>query len=309
MMRIACAKIPEKSMEWDDLRIFLQVARSGQMTSASRALGVDHSTISRRIVRLEEQLNVTLFDRAGKRLRMTEEGKKLLSATETLESVILRDVMNLNESSATISGHVRIGTMEGFGALYLAPRLPKLLQDHPELDIELVALPRSYSLASREVDLAITVNRPATGSVRFKKLTPVTLGIYGSKSYFEKHKKPESLEDLKRHLWCGYIMDLLFTEELYFLKFEETVIQPRYRTTSSIVQMEAICAGSVIGVLPCFMAKQRSNLERILPQQVSIERSFWLSLHEDLGNLFRVRFVMEEIERLVMRDRNLFQSD
>jgi DNA-binding transcriptional LysR family regulator len=137
----------------------------------------------------------------------------------------------------------------------------------------------------------------------------LTSGIYGSKSYFDEHKKPESLEDLEHHLWCGYIRDLLFTEELYFLKFEETVIQPRYRTTSSIAQMEAICAGSVVGVLPCFMAKQRSDLERILPQQVSIERSYWLCLHEDLGNLSRVRFVMQEIEKLVMRDRDLFQSD
>jgi DNA-binding transcriptional LysR family regulator len=296
-------------MEWDDLRIFLQVARSGQMTSASRALGLDHSTISRRIVRLEEQLNVALFDRAGKRLRITKEGKKLLSTTETLESVILRDVMNLNESSATISGHVRIGTSEGFAALYLAPRLPKLLQGHPELEIELVALPRSYSLAAREVDLAITVDRPTTGNVRFTKLASCPLGIYGSKSYFKKCKRPESLEDLKHHLWCGYIVDLLFTEELYFLKFGETVIQPRYRTTSPIVQMEAICAGSVIGVLPCFMAKQRSELERVLRQQVNIERSYWLSLHEDLGNLPRVRCVMQEIERLVMLDRNLFLSE
>ena len=104
------------------IRAFLQVARARQMAGASRALGLDHSTISRRISRLEERTGVPLFDRAGRRVSLTEEGARLLAAAEKLESIIIRDVLSLGESRQDISGRVRIGTSEGFGAHYLVVR-------------------------------------------------------------------------------------------------------------------------------------------------------------------------------------------
>src|ERR1700743_1292337 len=100
-------------MEWGDIRVFLKVARAGQMAGASRTLGLDHSTISRRIARLEEKMGASLFDRAGPGLMLTQQGTNLCCAAEKLESIIIRDVLSLGESRQEISGRVRIGTSEG----------------------------------------------------------------------------------------------------------------------------------------------------------------------------------------------------
>src|ERR1700744_826387 len=293
-------------MEWGDIRVFLQVARAGQMASASKALGIDHSTISRRIARLEEQTGVPLFDRAGRRLSLTDEGTKLLAASEKVESIIIRDIMSLGDSRQEIAGRVRIGTSEGFGAHYLAKRLPAMVSAYPDLEIELVALPRTYSLAMREVDIAITMDRPETGDIRLKKLTPYTLGIYGAPEYFADRPRPSSVDDLPDQRWCGYIMDLLFTSELDLLTFEGQVITPWYRTTSLSAQLEAVVGGTAIAVLPSYMASQRGGLERLLPERVNFEPSFWILVHSEYDDSPRIRALMQELERQVRRDRAVF---
>ena len=164
---------PQQKIEWGDLRVFLQVARAGQMAVASRSLALDHSTISRGIACLEEHMGVSLFDRAGRRLNLTDEGAKLLAAAEKLESIIIRDVLSLGESHQEICGRVRIGTSEGFGAHYLASRIPKLVDTFPGLEVEPIAIPKCYSLGMREADLVITMERPKRGDIHFKKLSAI----------------------------------------------------------------------------------------------------------------------------------------
>lgn len=293
-------------MEWSDIRVFLHVARAGQMAGASRSLGLDHSTISRRIARLEEATGVPLFDRAGRRLRLTEQGTKLLAAAERLESIIIRDVLSLEETRQEISGRVRIGTSEGFGAHYLARRLPMLLKAYPALELELVALPRTYSLGLREADVAITMDRPGSGDVRFKKLSTYELGIYASQAYLREQARPETIANLTDHAWCGYVDDLLFTAELDMMTFGDVTVRPRYRTTSVTAQLEAVLSGAALAILPCYMAAPHPELERVLPASVRIERAYWISVHGDLADSPRVRLVMNEIERQVRSDRALF---
>ncbi len=293
-------------MEWSDIRVFLYVARAGQMAGASRSLGIDHSTISRRIARLEEGTGAALFDRAGRRLSLTEQGRALLAAAEKLEAIIIRDVLSLGEAQREIGGRVRIGTTEGLGAHYLASRLPALLQAQPALELELVALPRTYSLGMREVDVAITMDRPEAGDIRFKKLSDYELGIFAARAYLEREGRPQAVESLLDHAWCGYVDELLFTDALDMLAFGDVVVRPRYRTTSVTAQLGAVLAGTGMAVLPCYMATPHAALERVLPDAVRIERTYWLSVHGDLADSPRVRLVMDEIEHRVRSDRGLF---
>lgn len=225
-------------MEWSDIRVFLQVVREGTMSAATSALRMDHSTISRRISRLEEKTGVRLFERAGRRLSLTAEGEKLMLAAEKLDSIIVRDVMNLSDKGDRIVGPVRIGTTEEFGAHYLAPRLAAFTAAHPGLEIELVALPRTFSLAGREVDLVISLDRPLAGDIRYKKLTDVEFGVYAGGAYFDRRERPADLDDLARETWCGYIKELQSTPELDMLPCAGE-IRARYRTTSTTVQLSA----------------------------------------------------------------------
>lgn len=293
-------------MEWSDIRVFLQVVRGGTMVAATGALRMDHSTISRRISRLEDETGVRLFQRAGRRLALTAEGEALMLAAEKLDSIIVREVLNLSDTRDRIVGPVRIGTTEEFGAHYLASRLSALTLAHPGIEIELVALPRLFSLATREVDLVISLDRPLTGDIRFKKLTDVEFGVYGSGAYFEDRARPATIDDLAVETWCGYIKELQFTPELDMLPRADE-IRPKYRTTSMTVQLGAALSGYALAALPCFVACAHAGLERVLPGHAVFERSYWLAVHEDLAAYPRVRALMNAIETQVALDRALFR--
>lgn len=293
-------------MDWDDLRVFLHVARSGRMGEAARALGVDHSTVSRRIARLEEQLDVRLFERAGRRTRITERGADLLKAVEQLESIVLQRVEGIGGADEALTGRVRIGAPEGLGAAYLGTRIGALALAHPGLELELVAMPRAYSLATREVDISITLDPPAMGQVATRKLTDYTLALYGTAAYVARQGAPREVADLPGHLVCGYIRELLFTDELDYLTFGELEVVPGLRSTSVIAQADIIESGAAIGILPAFMAARRPDLIRLLPGQISLTRSYWLSVHEDLRHLARVQAVLGGLADQARADRRLF---
>lgn len=293
-------------LEWSDISVFLQVARSGQMAGASRLLGIDHSTISRRIARLEEDAGVALFDRAGRRLSLTDEGVRLLAAAERLEAIVIRDVLSLGDRPREISGKVRVGATEGFGSHYLARRIPNILAQHPNLEIELIATPRRFSLGNREADIVISLDRPQCGDIRLKKLCDMTMKIYATEAFLRGRPKPRSVQDLRDDLWCGYLDEMLFAEVLDTMTFGGTHISARYRTTSVTAQLEAVLSGSAVAVLPPFVAQRYPALVPILPSGLDEDVTYWMSIHNDLARSPRVRAVMDAIERIVHADRDLF---
>jgi DNA-binding transcriptional LysR family regulator len=182
-----------------------------------------------------------------------------------------------------------------------------LSAQHPRLETELVALPRVYSLAAREVDIAITLDRPTTGQVTSQKLTDYTLDLYGSEAYFKRRGRPKSIADLPSHVFSGYIPELLFTEELNFSKLGDGIeVIPIIRSTSVIAQVDAVECGAAIGVLPTFLARRRPLLKLLLAEKVQLSRSYWISVHDDVRRLHRIRVVLEAIVADVRADRRIF---
>lgn len=234
-------------MEWSDIGVFLQVAREGSMVGATGRLRMDHSTISRELSRLGRQSGVQLFQRAGRRLALTNEGAKLVLAAEKLESIVLKEVLSLAGERKRIVGPVRIGTTEEFGGHYLAPRLSELTAAYPDLEIELVALPRNFSLATREVDVVVTLDRPATGDIRYRRLTELEFGVYGSAAYFNGRSRPTRIEELSLETWCGYISALLFTTQIDLPSLESDNICFKYRTT---MPLRGVSMSSGAGYMP-----------------------------------------------------------
>ncbi|TAI67318.1 LysR family transcriptional regulator [Bradyrhizobium sp. Leo170] len=306
-LRRLFAKMREARMDWDDLRIFLQVTRSGRMSEAAKLLGIDDSTVGRRVLRLERSVGMPLVERAGRRTAVTEHGRRLAEITEELESIILRDIAGLADAQSLVNGRVRIGAPEGLGAGYLGRKLFLLSAAHPELEIELVALPRTYSLAAREVDISITLDRPVTGQVTAQKLTDYTLDLYGSDIYFQRMGRPRSLQDLRKHVFVGYIPELLFTQQLNFLDLGDGVeVVPTIRTSSVIAQVDAVVSGAAIGVLPRYIARERPGLKLLLGDKFQATRSYWMSVHDDTRQLRRVRVVLEAVAAAVRADRRSF---
>jgi DNA-binding transcriptional LysR family regulator len=293
-------------MDWDDLRVFLHIARTGQVNEAARLLDLDHSTVSRRLARLEDAVGAKLFNRAGRRLKINASGRDLLSIASQMESLLLREVGGVADEEGRISGFVRIGAPEGLGASYISARLDELRAGHENLEVELVALPQNYSLASREVDIAITLDRPRSGNIATRRLTNYSLGFFAAPTYLERHGTPAALSELSGHRVCGYIPSLLHTPELDYLDTVGFPLKASLRSTSIMAQRSIVETGQAVGILPFFMVHCGSELKRVFPDSFELKRSYWLSVHEDLRRQPRVRVAVDELASIIHRDHLLF---
>ena len=292
-------------MNWDDTRIFLAVARHGQLLAAARALGVNHATVARRLSALEADLKVKLVDRRTTGSALTEAGERFLATAERVEAEMLGARAEIGDEDVAVSGTVRIGAPDGFGVAFLAPRLGELTERHPELTLQLVPVPRAVSLSRREADIAITVERPDHGRLVAKKLVDYALGLYASKAYLARAGKPYTPQDLKRHALVGYVEDLVYSAALAYADEIDRSFRPRFEIGSALGQTEAVRSGAGIGILHAFIARNHPELERVLEDQ-RIDRSYWLVLHESSRDLRRVRVVADFIAEQVARDRTIF---
>ena len=279
-------------MDWDNLRYFLELARSGTLAAAARRVGVEHTTVARRIQALEKQMGAALFAREAGGHRLTEAGRLLLPAVEAMETAVLgAERVAPAQAGAGPSGLVRVGATEGFGTLILAPHLARLTQKHPQLSIDLLALPRMLHLSRREADIVISLERPTRGSVIITKLADYTLHLYGQREYLARRPLVATREDLRHHAFVSYVDDLLFTKELQFLDQLYPPERFALRSTSITAQYEAVRAGAGLAVLPAFLADTDPVLTRVLAQEARFTRTFWMSMSAEAKHMARMQAV------------------
>lgn len=294
-----------RPFDWDLVQSFLAVARAGKLTAAARKLRIDHSTLSRRISALEKSLGAKLFDRHVSGYRLTHQGENLLARAEEIESGVLRIQADVAHTSSQVSGTVRIGAPDGFGTAFLAPCIGDLARAHPDLDIELVATPRSFSLSKREADIAIGLSRPTHGRLYARKLTDYELGIYAARANADRWSGIRTPADLARFPFISYIDDLIFAPELDYVPLVSKAIAPRLRSSNLIAQLQATAAGAGVCILPCFLADTDSRLLRLLPDDVKLMRTFWMIMHSDMRELARIRvtaeFIAERVRQSIPR--------
>ncbi|MGO9005020.1 MAG: LysR family transcriptional regulator [Beijerinckiaceae bacterium] len=292
-------------MDWDNVRVFLAVARAGQFLAAARLLRVDHATATRRVTRLEQALGTRLFERRTSGCVLTQAGERFLAAAEKIEGDMLRVQTELSAQDVEVSGTVRIGAPDGFGTLFLAPRLAKLARRHPALMIQLVPLPRTFSLSNREADLAIVIDRPEAGRLVSRKLVDYTLHFYAAKSYVAGQGAPQDFAELCQHLQVTYVPDLLFSEALNFVPDVFGPSFRRFECASALAQVEAVRAGAGLGILHDFASRMDADLQVVLPDLL-FERTYWIATHADTHDLMRVRVVSDFIISEVAADRHVF---
>lgn len=288
-------------LNWQDIQIFLEVARSDRLTDAARRLTIDHSTVSRRIRRFEAQLNTQLFERSTHGYRLTGAGQQLLLFAEEMARQVTGAREHISDQNLRVSGQIRIGVTEGFGTYVITPLLNAFQARYPELTIELLALPRAVSLGRHEADLAITIDRPRNGEMIVSRLCNYKLQLYGERGYLERRGRPESIESLSNFDLIGYVDDLIFSDQLCYLDplLQGLPTPPRFalRSTSLVTQMHAVLAGTGLAVLPCFMAAQEPRLEPLLQNEVSICREFWIAARAEQRQLLRVRLLWQFLKQ------------
>lgn len=294
-------------MDWDHARIFLAVARAGQFLAAARQLRLDHATVGRRISALEEALGVKVFERRTNGCMLTPAGERFLAAAERIEADVLRVRAELTETEVEAAGTVRIGAPDGFGTYFLSSCLGRLMERHPRLTIQLVPLPRTFSLSKREADIAIVIDRPEEGRLSVRKLTDYSLSFYAAKAYLENRMVPETIEQLQQHTLVTYVQDLQFAGALNYFPQGFGSQFRRFECAGVLGQAEAVRAGAGIGILHDYHAAHDPALEKILPDQ-TFSRSYWLVTHSDTRTLTRVRLVVDFIVAEVQAARAAFSG-
>lgn len=290
-------------MDWDQLRFFLELARAGRLVIAARRLEVDHTTVSRKVQALEKKLGMALFLREPDGYKLTEAGRDLLPQVEAMESAYVGIAQSLTPGSdQQLSGLVRVGATEGYGSTILASQLTRLSQRHPDLKVELLAVPRALQLSRNEADIVITLERPERGPFIITRLTDYSLRLYASHGYLAQHSPIHQREQLKGHSFVSYVDDLLYSKELLFL---DEVVKPArtpLRSTSILAQQQMVAAGAGLAILPAFAADQNRALVPVLPDAIHFTRTFWMLMPIELKDIARMRttwnFLREQAAQL-----------
>lgn len=299
---VPCVNLQKRMFDWNDLKFFLELARQGRLMPAARRLKVDHTTVGRRISELERDLGVKIFDRKPNGFVLTEDGHKLYGAAEKIESAALVIAEDFRTAPAEPAGRVRLTTMEGIAAFYLAEKLIQFNAKHPGIVVELVTERHLINLTKREADACVSFVPLAGPKLAVKNAGEFRLGLFASSKYVVERGAPTSLEELKGHDFIDYVDDLVAIQPVQWL---HDVLVPEnvvFRSTSMAAQQNAIAAGRGIGLLPFFSAKKDARLVRLMADVV-VTRSLFLSVHEDIEYMGRVRMLLRFLQEIFKADR------
>ena len=262
-------------INWDDMRVFLAVARAHSLTSAGPELKMDPATVSRRVARLEEQLGAALFSKSPQGYALTDLGSRMLARAAEAEEALTLALDEGRGSSAGLTGQIRIGAPDGC-ANYLLPQVcARISEANPELELQILALPRVVNLSRREADMAVTVSPPETGRFTVQKITDYHLHLAAPHALAAKIK---TRADLEGHPVVGYIPDMIFDKELDYLG-EVGGQKVQMASNSVAVQAMMLRAGGGVGIVHDFALPFAPELERVLADEISLTRSFYLVRH------------------------------
>lgn len=258
----------------DDLLILLAVGRSGRFVSAADELGLNHTTISRRISALEQSIGGRLLARSAGGWELTELGRHALTAAEAIETAV-RSLAG-SAGSPTLEGVVRMSATDGFSAYIAAPAAARVQQRHPKVSVEIVAATRRVTQQRSGLDIEVVVGEPQVHRAEASRLGDYRLGLYGSRDYLAEHGVPTSTDDLAGHPLVYFVDSMLQVDDLDLARTFAPAMRESVTSTNVFVHVEATRAAAGLGLLPCFMADRHDDLVRVLGDDVGLLLSYWL---------------------------------
>jgi len=276
-------------LNWDDLKLLLEVSRHPKLSEVAARTGQDATTVSRRLRRLETDLGLALFERTRRGHILTSAGEAIAAKAEAVEQTTLDISAEAEIGGTQASGRVRLGVTEGLGNVLIAPSLGPFSQRFPSISLDLIAMSGFASVPKREADMAIMLARPKTGRIKVRKLSDYALNLFASPDYLNRRGWPKSAASLSGHTLIGYVDDLIYSPQLRYHAEIAPGLQLHYCSPSIVAQLQMARSGLGIAVLPHFMGIGDPALVPVLKDVVRVDRSFWLATHEDLAPLARIR--------------------
>ncbi|AUI50228.1 LysR family transcriptional regulator [Arthrobacter crystallopoietes] len=279
-----------------DLLILLAVARTGRFTTAAESLGLNHTTVSRRITALEKSLGGRTLARTVGGWELTDLGRRAVRAAEDVETAVA--TINEGEEEADqIAGVVRISATDGFSAFIIAPAVAQLRRKHPNLSVEIVNVTRRALQHRSGLDLEVVVGEPQVHRAEAIRLGYYMLGMYASRRYLEDFGTPASVAELSEHRLVYFVDSMLQVDDLDAPRRLVPGMLDSLSSTNVFVHVEATRAGAGIGFLPCFMAGRHPDLVRLLPEDFQERLPYWMVLRPDSLRQPAVAAVAEALRR------------
>jgi DNA-binding transcriptional LysR family regulator len=279
--------------DWNRARAFLVTAEEGSLSAAARALGMTQPTLGRQVTALEQELGVVLFERAGQGLLLTPDGLELLEHVRAMGDAANRLSLTASGQSQVIEGSICISASEVHATFLLPPIIARLRNEHPAIDIEVIASNAASDLMRREADIAIRNFRPTQGELIAKKLMDAPARLYAASSYLQCIGVPQSVEDLNQADFIGFDKTDRLLNAINALGLNLTQKNFPIITQNQIVQWELVKLGLGIGIMQADIGDKEPLVERALPTLEPITFPIWLTTHRELNTSRRVRMVFD----------------
>ncbi|MEL7138072.1 MAG: LysR family transcriptional regulator [Pseudomonadota bacterium] len=294
-------------MDWDKLRVFHAVADAGSLTHAGEQLHLSQSAISRQIRGLETALQTTLFHRHARGLLLTEQGEILYETTREIAKRLISAEARIRDAKDEVFGELRVTTTAGFGTLWLAPRLDRLLDEHPNLSVEMILTEAILDLPMREADVAIRLTAPSQADLIRRPLMDIAIRLYASKTYLERHGAPETTEALRDHRLITFSprAPQPVGSAAWLSSLGADQMPSHLRMNSYFGILQAARNGLGIAALPDYITREAHDLVPILPEEASDPITVYFVYPEELRHSQRVLafrdFVLRELESFTKR--------
>ncbi|MTJ62715.1 LysR family transcriptional regulator [Nocardia seriolae] len=287
----------------DDLLVLLAVGRTGRYVSAAEELGINHTTIARRIAALEQALGGRVLTRATGGWELTDLGREALSAAEAIESA----VRSLTSDTPTLEGVVRMSATDGFSAYLAAPAIAAVQRRHPGLTVEIVTGTRMASVQRSGFDIEIVVGTPQLRRARAIPLGDYALALYASRGYLADHPAPRTVGELSGHPLVYFIDSMLQVDDLDLAPTFAPAMRESISSTNVFVHVEATRAAAGIGLLPCYMAELHPDLIRVLPE-IAVRLTYWLVARAETLRRPEVAAIVEALRAQVHARRDMLMG-
>ncbi|MCC7536114.1 MAG: LysR family transcriptional regulator [Deltaproteobacteria bacterium] len=290
----------QPSVEWNDLRYFLAVLREGNLVRAASRLGIDPTTVGRRVSALEERIGARLFDRTPEGWIATPAGRRLEPSAARMEDAAAAAEREIAGADARPEGVVLVTATEMLATRFLAPHLGRFATKHPGIELHLLCTNKLLNLGRREADVSLRLSRPKEENVVAKKLTTIPLALYASSAYLDEVGRPADPEkSLAGHRVLLFSESRAFESENRWMleRMSDARVVLRSDSVSSV--MSAAVGGLGIALLPRVVGDAEPRLERVVTRSAPAEREIWQSVHRDLARNARIRAVTEFLGKVL----------
>jgi len=286
-----------QTFDWSLTQAFLATAETGSLSAAARQLSRSQPTVGRQIQAMEEQLGVTLFQRAPRGLVLTEVGQKILPFAQDLAEQAGRLSLAAESTSDDLEGTVRITASDMMATYFMPDILRELMHSEPQIQIEMVATDSMQNLLTREADIAVRMAEPDQNEVIAQKIGKVDIGLYGSDNYIQKFSRPQTFEDLENHLVLGFDKNDMIIRRMREMGLDLRRDMFRFRTDNQLTYLHAIRSGLGIGGCSNLLARRFNGLTQVLHDIQIPSMPVYLVAHQELRTSARIRFVFDYLSK------------